>query len=244
MQGENLPTFNVNPLEINLHRIKGLSECFVYFNDDIFVTRPIEPKVFFEKGKPVDLLALQPVVANGDSPAMSYIYLNNAMVLAKHFQKRQNMKEQPSAYFSLGHPPLRFLYNLLELAFPRFTGFYTPHGPSPFLKETFRTLWEKEGELLKEVSTHRFREYGDVSQYLFREWQKLEGNFCSKNVDKLLRYYEVSDDNPKLIKNIETQGSTFLCINDANHQINFEKAKAEIIQAFEKVLPKKSSSEK
>ena len=31
-----LPTFNCNPIEMNLHRIKGLDEEFIYFNDDIF----------------------------------------------------------------------------------------------------------------------------------------------------------------------------------------------------------------
>ena len=30
---EYLPTFSANPIEINLHRIEGLSEKFVYFND-------------------------------------------------------------------------------------------------------------------------------------------------------------------------------------------------------------------
>ncbi|GMO18334.1 MAG: hypothetical protein Ta2A_26630 [Treponemataceae bacterium] len=34
---EYLPLFNCNPLEINFHRIKGLSEQFVYFNDDMFL---------------------------------------------------------------------------------------------------------------------------------------------------------------------------------------------------------------
>ena len=60
---------------------------------------------YFQNGKPVDMLAFQPDVANIDDPVMPYIYLNNTMLLAKYFQKRPNMKKQPGAYFHIGYPP-------------------------------------------------------------------------------------------------------------------------------------------
>lgn len=41
-----LPTFNSNSIETCLHHIPGLSENFIYLNDDFFVTR-ILPKSFF-----------------------------------------------------------------------------------------------------------------------------------------------------------------------------------------------------
>ncbi len=37
-----LPIFNVNPIELNLHRIEGLAERFVYFNDDMFLLQPVK----------------------------------------------------------------------------------------------------------------------------------------------------------------------------------------------------------
>jgi hypothetical protein len=39
---EYLPTFSANPIELNFHRIAGLSEQFVYFNDDTFLSSPVE----------------------------------------------------------------------------------------------------------------------------------------------------------------------------------------------------------
>lgn len=48
-----LPTFNCNPIEMNLHRIKGLDEEFIYFNDDIFPVAPCKPSDFFTDGKPM-----------------------------------------------------------------------------------------------------------------------------------------------------------------------------------------------
>lgn len=45
-----LPTFNCNPLEMYLHRIPGLSEEYLYFNDDMYPLLPTEPEDFFENG--------------------------------------------------------------------------------------------------------------------------------------------------------------------------------------------------
>lgn len=43
-----LPTFNSHVIEAHLHKIPDLSEHFIYFNDDIFVARPLSPNHFFE----------------------------------------------------------------------------------------------------------------------------------------------------------------------------------------------------
>ncbi|MDQ8705810.1 stealth conserved region 3 domain-containing protein [Streptomyces sp. LHD-70] len=42
-----LPTFNSHAIEAQLHRIEGLSEHFLYFNDDMFLGRPTTPDTFF-----------------------------------------------------------------------------------------------------------------------------------------------------------------------------------------------------
>ena len=42
-----LPTFNSHSIEANLSNIPGLSEHFIYFNDDMYVIRPIDKKEMF-----------------------------------------------------------------------------------------------------------------------------------------------------------------------------------------------------
>lgn len=185
------PTFSSHPIEWNFHRIEWLTENFVYFNDDMFLIKKVSPEDFFRDERPVDMLALQPDVANADDQIMPYIYLNNAMVLAKYFDKRENMKKQPGAYFHPGYPLIYFGYNLLEMAFPRFTGFYTVHGPSPLKKESYRFFWKNEEELLHRVCCHPFRHKEDISQYVLREYQKLSGNFVPKNIHKFCRYFNL-----------------------------------------------------
>src|SRR5699024_8623571 len=51
---DNLPVFNSCAIEINIHRIPGLAEKFVYFNDDTFLTHPVKPTDFFKNGLPRD----------------------------------------------------------------------------------------------------------------------------------------------------------------------------------------------
>lgn len=48
---EYLPTFNCNPIEMHLHRIEGLDEEYLYFNDDLFPLLPCRKEEFFREGK-------------------------------------------------------------------------------------------------------------------------------------------------------------------------------------------------
>ncbi len=47
-----LPCFNVNTIEMFLHRIPGLGEQFIYSNDDFFPLSPLPPEDFFRDGLP------------------------------------------------------------------------------------------------------------------------------------------------------------------------------------------------
>ncbi|WP_368499815.1 stealth conserved region 3 domain-containing protein [Herbiconiux sp. A18JL235] len=45
-----LPTHNSHAVEAQLHHIPGLSEHFLYSNDDMFFGRPVQPDLFFSPG--------------------------------------------------------------------------------------------------------------------------------------------------------------------------------------------------
>ena len=47
MPPECLPCFNSNVIEHYLHKIPGLSEHFLYANDDMFINQPVTPETFF-----------------------------------------------------------------------------------------------------------------------------------------------------------------------------------------------------
>lgn len=48
---EFLPTFNSTAIEMFLHRIPGLDERFIYFNDDMFPVAPCRESDFFRDGR-------------------------------------------------------------------------------------------------------------------------------------------------------------------------------------------------
>ena len=43
-----LPVFNSHSIESHLWQIPGLSECFLYANDDTFFGKPVDPSIFFD----------------------------------------------------------------------------------------------------------------------------------------------------------------------------------------------------
>jgi hypothetical protein len=54
MDPANLPTFNSMAIETALHKIPGLSEHFIYLNDDFYIGQPLEVHDFFSvTGKPI-----------------------------------------------------------------------------------------------------------------------------------------------------------------------------------------------
>lgn len=62
-----LPTFNSHAIESCLHRIAGLSEHFIYLNDDVFLNQPCYPSDFFDcVGRSISFLEPYGMVAIND----------------------------------------------------------------------------------------------------------------------------------------------------------------------------------
>lgn len=52
MPADILPTYNSRAIEMYLHRIPGLADCFLYGNDDMFPLSPMQESDFFRDGLP------------------------------------------------------------------------------------------------------------------------------------------------------------------------------------------------
>jgi len=48
-----LPTFNSSSIETNLHRIPGISDHYLYFNDDMFLLKSTNSEDYFKEHRPV-----------------------------------------------------------------------------------------------------------------------------------------------------------------------------------------------
>ena len=241
MPKEYLPTFSANPIELNLHRIKGLSEQFVYFNDDTFIIDSVNPTDFFKKGLPVDV-GVESAVTTKDVKMLG-IYYNDLMIINSRFDKKEVLSKKNN-WFNLkyGKENVR---GLLSLPWKFFIGFYNCHCAQPFLKKTYNEVWNEYGEILDKTSLNKFRGQKDVNQYLLRYWQLCNNNFCPRNV-KVTKAYTLTNDDKKMCDAIVNQKYKMICVNDSAiiTDDNFEKFKLDIIESFEKILPEKSNFEK
>ena len=62
-----LPTFNSHVIEAHLHKIPNLSEHFIYFNDDVFVGRPLSVNHFFSHNRLASLFVSdKPINCKGE----------------------------------------------------------------------------------------------------------------------------------------------------------------------------------
>ncbi len=132
-----LPTFNSLAIESLLWRIPGLSERFVYFNDDVFLTAPLAPGDVFDdmrpvlRGKWVDRRDLLADPAHRTDPALLHDFAQiNAAALAGFGAERL------------------------------FSGAHVVH---PLRRSVFAALWDRHRAAFIANIGHRFR---DTAQFL------------------------------------------------------------------------------
>lgn len=243
LNNDNLPVFNCNPLENNLHKIKDLSEKFVYFNDDMFVLRAINPERFFKNNLPRDIFVFTTILMTH----LAHIRLNDLMIINKYFNKFDVLKKIFFKLFNYKYG-LHLIKSLLLLPWPHITGFVDPHQPQPFLKATFTELWNKEFEILSATNRSKFRKNSDVNQYLFRYWQLIKGDFIPVSFrDALCIQIKKIKDAEIVSQQMRKDKFSLICINDLVDDDNddlFEKVKSIVNESFERILPDKSSFEK
>lgn len=127
-----LPNFNSNAIDSVLHRILGLSEHFIYINNDMFVCRPIQSSDLYKHDKiamfyenKISLVGIPNVNENG----FDCSWKNANKILNDTF----------------GTYPRRFLR----------------HAPFTLSKQLLQTLWKKYPEQLSNVIQTRFRSTRD-----------------------------------------------------------------------------------
>lgn len=235
-----LPTFSANPIELNLHRIKGLSEQFVFFNDDTFLIKDVKPEDFFKHGKPCESAILNPASPAGKE-LTEYIYFNDWVIINKNFNKNESIRNNFFKWFNYKNG-INILRTICLMPWNNFLGFKFTHLPTSFLKSKFEEVWEKEYESLDLTSSNRFRSKNDLNQYVIKDWQIASGNFYPRKY-KIGKFFKVSDGIEDIIKTIEKQKYKMICVNDDEIGDKFEKYKNKINEAFDRILPEKSSFE-
>ena len=238
---EYLPTFNSYCIEYFFHRIKGLSEKFVYFNDDMFLIDSVSPERFFRDGLPCDIGWLRVYYTK---PSMFGQSVHLALDLIRaNFNKKEAISKNRSKWFSFSRLTTS-KNNLKYYWLPAFSGFENHHLPQGYLKNIYEEVWLHGKEDLHRTCSNKFRTYGDVCHWIIRYWQLASGKFTPYDVFKDGLAYNITEDNINAIKDcIEHQKLKMVCLNDNEDTHQFEEKKQIILNAFNKILPDKCSFE-
>lgn len=234
-----LPLFNSEAIELPMYRIPGLAEHFVYFNDDLFLVRPVDPSFYFsQNGKPKDLAFLGSVSLG----QLAHTYVNNEMVIDSVLDKTKAVHEHRSLWLNprYGKKNLStlFYWKKVRNAFVR-----NSHFSQPYERWTFEDLWERAGDALEETLHHRFRSYFDCNHAVFKEYALYKGNFVPANNVKARMYLNFDDDINRIEHAILDHKYQEVVINDQMCD-DYEERTKRIQAAFQKLLPEKSSFEK
>jgi len=142
-----LPTFNSLAIESVLWRIEGLSDRFIYFNDDCFLTQPVSFHDFFRDDK---------LVFRGTWKVQSDKKLKN------YYHKMINLLKNKSSTSSVNNE-----HRTLQENSAKQTGwdkhfFHLPHIPFPIRKKTLSSFFQKYPEILEENLSHPFRNHAQT----------------------------------------------------------------------------------
>ena len=132
-----LPTFCTSSIEAMLWRIPGLSEHYIYINDDFMICRPVTPDMFFPKPGHVLLHARKSSLFLTQA-WYSFKYLCGMTCRVNHIQRMMNaaaIAGNNSTFIRLAHTPYPLLRSTLEK-------FYTEHPErlTQNIQNRFRSL--------------------------------------------------------------------------------------------------------
>lgn len=236
---EFLPSFNSVVIERYLHKIPDLAEHFVYFNDDFFITNSITQERFFRNGLPCDIAVFQ------YNPNWSQWYIrikNNIRVINEHFNKKEVMTQYKEKWFNKSYGS-KARWNYILKPYDKFVTLRAPHNAQPYLKSTFEEVWAAAGTELAETSENRIRALNDLTPELFRTWQICKGNFEPYNTYQDTKMFPLMVKPKQAVRAISEQRYKLICLNDNVHIRDYNKVMKNLENAFNSILPNKSTFE-
>lgn len=240
-----LPTFSSVPIELNLFRIKDLSENFVYFNDDTILNCPVNPEDFFQDGLPRICSIATPAQNSPDNEVFAHQLFTGFGFMNK-YNWEDIIQKTSSKWFHHSYG-VRLLYNWHAYQNRFFTGMYFTHMPQAFRKQTMKAVWEEFGKELDEISSHRFRSPMDCNHHIFTMKEVVNGSYVPMKPFYYGRIDELMAEHAETFAgNIRQKSCRIVCVNDTKsiNSKNFESVRNTMEQAFREVLPTPSSFEK
>ncbi|MCF1597140.1 stealth family protein, partial [Streptomyces muensis] len=185
-----LPVFNSHAIESRLHHIPGLSEHYLYFNDDVFINRPVHAEHFFH-GNGIARIPLSPLKLGVGAPHPLEPAPNSAGKNAREVITRFHGRQAT-------HKSL--------------------HTPHPQLLSVMREMESLGVPELERTAYSRFRATSDVAptSTLHHHWAIATGRAVP--ADYRFRYVQLGtpDMHRRLARLAAGEDVDFFCLNDVD----------------------------
>ena len=120
------------------------------------------------------------------------------------------------------------------------------HVANPHLKSSLEEVWQKWPDAMDNTSSSKFRTDDKVNQWMLCAWNQAKGRFYPVHEKNRGQNVEISSNTLGWIcQLIREQSVPQICINDTqNNDTDFAVSMARICEAFDAILPEKSTFEK
>lgn len=214
-----LPLFSSCTLELFMHRIPGLSEHFIYFNDDIVPVRPSSPEDFFTEGN-----------VRGSCFFKTGVDINNVF---RHIQYNCTVESAKAAGQKM---------NIDES-----TILTSRHGVRAYLKSECEKCMEKEWINICGRITP-VRSSVNLCQFLYYNYMYFDGRIVDDGRASTLDYVDFDNGITAGVRRmLESPEAQFICINDSgavDGRDGFQKYKKIVVDSLERIFPEKCEFEK
>jgi hypothetical protein len=222
-----LPTFSSRAIESHLHRIPGLSERFLYFNDDVLLSAPATPDSFF------------------DEAGRARVYLDHRRVVWDPSDPRYEVSVNVGA---------RSSSRLLEELGADRIEYRVAHTPYALSRTLLDELWCRFPKELEAASAHPFRTPGTVTptSSLAQYYGFLTDRAIASETSQLT-YFKVKKKpwSPQLLawrllrhRLSRANPTPFLSINDSGELDESRLTAASVALFFKSLHPKPSRFER
>lgn len=195
------PNTNSNAIETTLSEITGLSEHFIYFNDDFFLTRPCKWRDFFS-------ISGKPYIPEECSTAVSMI-------------KDKNKNKKNIIYPDF--PNNQFKNGWIHIPIPRLKS-----SMKQFQKKYSDYIeWVRNTKTRKEIGCNVCinlhcpcqQQHSLISYYMYKNRNALLKDYNKSNIYKYTTIKQLAT-NKKYLNDILNNPPKFFCVNDADDDID------------------------
>ncbi|WP_431956824.1 stealth family protein [Nocardia lijiangensis] len=186
-----LPTFNSHAVECQLQHIEGLSEHFLYSNDDMFFARPVRPAMFFTPAGISRFIEADTRIGPGRNNERRSGFENAARVNRALLADR------------FGHVITRHL----------------EHTPAPLRRSVLLEMEAEFGADFARTMASRFRSATDISvtNSLYHYYALLSGRAVPQETARMRYVDTTSRDGLVLLDRLAVQRDVdFFCLNDGS----------------------------